>query len=486
MTMTPFQITRSVRGLNRLRHIARVLTQHGFGHVVSQLNLSRYVPVWMMRRKAKVVDAASGSPSIGRRIARICSELGPTFVKLGQMLSTRPDLVPVDVLKELRTLQDNVPPFDTQSAMQILQSELGRPIRECYSSVDEVPIASGSIGQVYRACTVNGGEVVIKIRRPDADDTIRSDIVVLKWLAESLEALVPESRMYRPKMLIAELEEMLTRELDYVHEASATTRFAAAFSNEVGLKIPAVFWDLSGKRILTLGVLRGVNFAEIWGGDKRLVESIDRKLLARRLANAYFKQVFEIGLFHCDPHPGNLLVEPPATLGLLDFGQVTSVSNELMTELVAIVYACVHREVSLVVDGLADLGALGENTDRRGLERSLGVLIDKYHGLPLKLLELTTIIAEFSDVIRRHDVIIPRDAVLLCKGIGMVAGLCAKLDPDLDVLSLLRERLEKTTRSQFSTQAFARGAAISGWHVYNILRRAPAQLRESLRRAGSG
>jgi len=484
--MTPLAFTRSVRSLNRLRHIAQVLTRHGFGHVVARINLARFVPVWMLRKKAPAPALEEGASAIGRRLAQVCAELGPTFIKLGQMMSTRPDIVPAEVLTELRVLQDDVPAFDTTVAMDMIAEELGRPVDECFASIDDRPIASASIGQVYRAQTKDGAEVVVKIRRPDIDEIITLDMQLLRWLAESLEDFMPELRVYRPTMLVSELEEMLTRELDYVNEASTTTRFAKAFEDETGIRIPNVHWDLSGSRVLTLDVLRGTNVDTLLATSDETDGKIDRRLVARRLAECYLKQVFEIGVFHADPHPGNILVDPPANVGLIDFGQVGTITDDLMTQLIVIVYASVNREMDVMIDSFADLGALGPETNRRQLHRALQVLLDKYYGLPLKRLDLSTLTTEFTEVVRRHDVVVPRDLLMLAKALGTVASVAARLDPDLDLLELLKPRLQRALTERLSPQHLARGAMVWGWHVFSLARSAPAQLRDFLRGLRSG
>jgi ubiquinone biosynthesis protein len=370
--------------------------------------------------------------------------------------------------------------------MAIIASELGCPREECFRSVDPAPIASGSIGQVYKAHALDGTPLIVKVRRPDVEHVIQLDMQVLRWFAETLEAVVPESRIYRPRMLVAELEEMLTRELDFIHEASATARFAAAFADDPGIRIPTVHWELTRQRVLTLSALGGVNVSRLWLTEDPALAGMDRPLVARRLADMYLKQVFEMGVFHSDPHPGNILIETPAVVGLIDFGQIGTISDELMGQLLGVIYACVNRNVELVVDALADLGAIGPAADRRNLYRALQSLLDKYYGLPLKRLDLTTLLSEFSDVVRRHDIIIPREMVLLSKAVGMVAGLTTRLDPDLVLLDLFRHRLERTFRQQFSLGRIRENAAIAGWHLWGMARQAPSQIREVLRRVASG
>ncbi len=484
--MTPLQFTRGVRSLNRLRQIAQVLTRHGFGHIVTRIHLGRFVPVWMLRHRPAGESTEGAETSVGRRLTMAASELGPTFVKLGQMLSTRPDIVPEAVLRELRTLQDEVPPFDTSIAMATIAEELHQPVADCFASIDDKPIASASIGQVYRAVGKAGEQLVVKVRRPDIEDVIRLDLELLEWLAQSLETLMPELRIYRPTMIVAELGQLLTRELDYINEASTTSRFAAAFAGDPGLRIPQVYWDLCGPRVLTLQALPGVKLETLLSGREPPGVAVDRRLVARRLADCYLKQVFEVGLFHADPHPGNILVEPIANVGLIDFGQVGSITDEWRTELLVMVYAAVNREVGVVIDALADMGALGAETDRRSLHRALGILHDKYYGLPIKRFDLGTLLTEFSDVVRRHDVIVPRDLLMLIKALSTVSAVTSRLDPELDLLELVKPRLRQALAEQLSPANLARGATRFGWHLLSIARQAPGQLREGLRRLASG
>lgn len=481
--MTPLQFTRSVRSLNRLRQIATVLTQHGFGHIVARVNLGRFVPVWMLRKGKRRQDEAG---NIGRRIVQVCTELGPTFVKFGQLLSTRPDIVPADILQELRALQDDVPPFDGAMAMAMIAEELGKPVTECFASIDQDPVASGSIGQVHRAQLLDGTDVVVKVRRPGVQELIAVDMQLLRWLAQSVESLIPEANIYRPSLLVAELEQLLTRELDYVNEASATARFAKAFKEDSGFRIPRVYWDLCGHHILTLQAMRGTNVGVLLDQLPDGQAPIDCRLIARRLADSFLKQIFELGMFHADPHPGNILIDPPATVGLIDFGQIGTIDDELMTQIVVMVYGAVSREVEVVIDTLADLGALGPDTDRRQLHRALQSLFDKYYGLPIKRLDAGTMMSEFSNVARHHDVLIPRDVLMLFKAFGLVATVVAALDPDLILLGLIQVRLKRVIRERLSPPRLARGATVWGWHLMSMVRQAPQQLREGLRRVAAG
>ncbi|RME41797.1 MAG: hypothetical protein D6788_00465, partial [Planctomycetota bacterium] len=481
--MTPLQLTRNVRSLNRLRQIAQVLTRHGFGYVVARLNLGRFVPTrYLSRRHLPEEVVEEGASAVGRRLAQVCTELGPTFIKLGQLLSTRPDIVPPEVLAELQKLQDRVAPFDSETARAIIEEELGDRPEACFDWIAETPFASASIGQVYRARTKEGRDVVVKVRRPGIEQTIRLDMHLLRWLAESLETLMPESRVYRPTMLVDELDQAITRELDYIHEASTTARLADAFADDDRLHVPRVVWNLTGPRVLTLEAVEGTGLAALLDSRQDTAGPIDRRRIARRLADGFLRQVFDVGCFHADPHPGNILVSPPATVALIDFGQVGTLGPELMTDVVIMTYAAVNQEVDVVVDTLADLGALSDETDPRALRRSLMILLNKYYGLPLKHLDVGTLFSELTDLLRRHDVVVPRDFSLLLKALSTLGTITRQLDPDLNLLELLRPRIRSALKERFSPQQVSRATTLVSWDVLTLLRRGPGQLRAVLRR----
>ncbi|MCP4249230.1 MAG: phosphotransferase [bacterium] len=478
--MNALQLVRSVRGLQHLRKILSVLTQHGFGHLVDRMNLGRFVP---LRRRGGAPDAEIEKMTIGRRLVAVCNELGPTFVKLGQMATTRPDLVPADIIEDLKALQDQVRPFETDRARAMIIEDLGAPIEELFRTFGPDPLASGSIGQVYRAQTRDGLDAIVKVRRPDVEDTIRRDVFLLKQLADALETHVEETRPYRPRMLIDEFEQTLLRELDFTHEASSTTRIAQALSDDRNIIIPKTLWELSSARVLTLEVVPGVNIDQVLASDD---PKFDRRLLASRLADLYLRQFFEVGTYHADPHPGNILVCAPARIALIDFGQIGTVPPELAAKLVALLVAAIYREIDFVVTILADLNALGTETDTRQLARELRILQDKYYGLPLKRLNLVTILHEATAVMRRNGVVIPRDLVLILKTLSTAMGLVLQLDPEFDLLATFRPRIRKLIRDQVSPGRVARSAGTVAWNILGLLREGPIQLRSGLRRLAKG
>jgi ubiquinone biosynthesis protein len=376
-----------------------------------------------------------------------------------------------------------VPPFDTATARSIVQRELAVPVEESFAHFDQTPLASGSIGQVHRARTHDGVNVVVKIKRPDIDRVVGLDMHILNWFADAAERLAPELRAYRPVQLANEFSETLRRELDFLNEASATARMSEAFRDDPNVRVPEVRWELCGSQMITLEQIKGTNLDTLLaaGGER-----LDRKALARHLANAYLKQFFEVGVFQADPHAGNILVTPPATVGLIDFGQVGTLSDELATQFLVLLLAAVNREPELIVDVLDDLGGVGPDTDRQQLERSLRLLLDKYYGLPLRRFDLVSLFSELNNVIRENDVSVPRSLVILIKALTTVSGVAMRLDPELDLVALLKPRMSQLIAKRLAPTRLAKSLGIGLWQTVTLLRSAPRQIQAALRHLSRG
>lgn len=482
--MSLVSLPQTVRGLQRLRQIAQVLTKHGFGHVIERINLRRYLPLPAPADAGRPRESDIESlASIGERLVRICEELGPAFVKMGQLASSRPDLVPAPIIKALSRLQDQVEPFSFDQARDIVEADLGGKLEALYAKFEEQPFASGSMAQVHRAVTRAGRDVVVKVKRPGIDSTVRLDMHVMMWMADGAEAYIPELRVYRPRLIVEEFAAALNRELDFVYEASATHRFAEAFADTPTVQIPGVEWELTGANVLTLQHMTGRPLRAVLDGE---ITGIHRRGLARTIAECFLRQYFELSLFHADPHPGNLLVFEPDQLGLIDFGMIGQVSDEISGQLVVALVASIKREVDAVIDVLADLAALGPTTERNRLRRDLRELLEKYYGQPLKRLDLGTIFFELTDLMRRHDVILPRDFVMLGRSLVTVAGVALQLDPELNLLELIQPRIKRMLSDRLSVRRLTREVVVGAWHVASIVRELPRQIRDLMRGASRG
>ncbi|MCK6456122.1 MAG: AarF/ABC1/UbiB kinase family protein [Phycisphaerae bacterium] len=482
--MSLVSLPQTVRSLARLRIIAQVLTKHGFGHIVERVQLRRYIPLpsWLIGPPPDAFEPDL-LRSVGQRLVRVCEELGPTFVKLGQLAAGRPDILPPVIATELSRLQDDVAPFPSAQARRCIADAIGKPIEAIFRSFDDAPYASGSIAQVHRAVTADGQEVVVKVRRPEIDSVIHLDVTILRWLAGAIENHIPELRFARPRVLVDEFARAITRELDFVNEASFTTRFADAFADDPHVRIPAVRWDLTESNVLTLEYLTGLSLREVQDDPKC---GVDRASAAKHLATCFMRQFFDLGLFHADPHPGNLLFIRPDRVGLIDFGNAGQIEEELSARLVIALVGTIRKEVDLIIDVLADTGALGANTNRDSLRRDLREMLEKYYGLPLRRLELGAIFFELMEISRRNDVTLPREFVQLGRSLVAVAGVALQLDPELNLLEIIVPRLRRTLLNHFSGGRVLRELGFGLWHLLNILREAPRLIRDILRRAGRG
>lgn len=472
-----------------MQTIARVLSSHGFGHLVTHLRLDGYVPL-PKRWKARVgaPPLTEEDSALGRRLVRVCEDLGPTFIKLGQVASTRPDILPADIISELVGLQDHVPPFPTVEAREIIREDLGDPIDQCYATFDEEPFASGSIAQVYRATTrprdgKPGRRVVVKVKRPDIEDTVRLDMTILRWIAELVERWLPELHNYQPRVIVDEFERTVMREMDFINEASTISRFAEAFADDSTLRIPEVHWELTGPRVLTIEELGGVSAQTLMSNPD---PAIDRRALAEQIIKGFMRQYFELGMFHGDPHPGNLLIEPPSRVGLIDFGLTGQFDDAMLGHLVVGLLGAFNKEPEIVVEVLADMGALGEETDRAQLRRQILELVQKYYGLPLKRIGLQSLFYEFTSLLRNNDVTLPRDFVLFGKSLVTVGGICMQIAPEIDLFEMTHPRLRRLFVERFAPSRMIKSATITGWHLLNILRSAPGQIRDISRQLARG
>ncbi|MCA9257361.1 MAG: hypothetical protein KDA33_17060 [Phycisphaerales bacterium] len=478
-------LPRTVRTFARLRVILQVLSRHGFGHFVDRLQLTGYLPTRrIFRRKDRdEPDTVDPLESVGERFVRVCEELGPTFIKLGQIASTRPDILPAPVLKALSRLQDRVSPFSATEARRIFARDIGQPIEEAFTSFNDTPMASGSIAQAHEATTKDGQRVVVKIKRPGIEQTVRLDIYVLKFLAEQAESLFPEMRPYRPRILVEDFTQTLERELDFINEASATTRFYEAFKNDEHVSTPQVHWNLTGPSVLTLQYLEGASFREALA---TMDDELDRSLLARRISECFVHQFFELGFFHADPHPGNLLITPPSHVKLVDFGIIGQLDEQQLDHLVVGLLAIVKKQYEILVDVIADMGCFGERTDRTLLARDLRIFVTKWYGLPVRRMDMSIIFGELIETVRKNDVTLPRDFVAAFKALAIISGVVLQLDPEFNIVEVLRPRLSALLRERFTLKRFAKSAGISAWHVAGILREGPRLVRDVMRGVGKG
>ena len=377
------QLNRNIRSIRRYRQIGRVLFKYGFDQLLETLNLTHFIARGKRILRRNGTKIAQLSPAERMRLA--LEELGPTFVKLGQLLSTRRDVLPQSYIIEFSKLQDMVPSFSLAHVKSQIRAELGGGIDDLYSSFEVEPVAAASIAQVHRARLTTGEEVVVKVRRPGVVELIETDIDVLMGLAFLAERHLPGSDIYDPVGLVREFSRTIRREMDFSREGLTIEKIAGNFAGDTALYFPKVYWERTSKGVLTLEYIDGIKVSDILALENA---GLDRALIARRGADAFLKMVLVHGFFHGDPHPGNVFILPDNVICLLDYGMVGRLDKELKGYLIDLLLAIIKRDANEVIDLMNYNGYLPDQLNIRALKRDLSEFIDGYYEIPLKDIEV--------------------------------------------------------------------------------------------------
>ncbi|MDN3480379.1 AarF/ABC1/UbiB kinase family protein [Arthrobacter sp. APC 3897] len=460
--------------LDRYRQIAEILYRNGFGYLVAASGLENRLP---FRRRPQATDRPQGSANAPEYLRRALEELGPTFVKIGQLLSTRQDLLPPRYQEELAKLQDEAGPVPWEEIQPVLQAELGSDVMKKFSAFDTTPLASASIGQVYAAQLRNGADVVVKIRRPGVEEEVNEDLDILQGLAGYAGRHWEAARDYDLKGLMDEFAETLREELDYQQEARNTNRFALNFQDSPVVQIPVVYSDVSTSKVLTLQRLYGLKVTDTAAID---AAGIDRRVLAADAANAEMKMVFEDGFFHADPHPGNIFVEKGGRIGLIDFGMVGEVDDRLRTQLSALFVAVMRKDAERMASALIRMCPMSRRVDRIQLRLDLQQLIRLYAGKTLGNAPVGRIINAGMAIIRTHHLQLPREMALLLRMLIMTEGMGEVLDPDFSMGETLAPYARRMTMRQMNPITFVRRLGQAGVETLELSAELPDQVRRLL------
>ena len=429
----------TTRHLNRYRQIAEVLVGHGFGALLAQVGLDRHLglPWWLFRKEQP--DEAEITPAQHVRLA--LEELGPTFVKLGQILSTRPDFLPPAYIMELSRLQDQVPPAPWELIKARIEEELGGPVERLFKCIDPTPMAAASLAQVHAATLPDGREVVVKVQRPNILKTINLDLDILYDLARLGEERTTFGRDLLE--IVEDFSVFLRAELDYRREGRNAERFRANFANEQHLYVPRIWWDYTTGRVLVQERINGLKIDDI---DAIEAAGYNRDHLALHCARLIIKEVLEDGYFHADPHPGNILVLPGEVIGLIDFGTVGLLQVSDRAALIRLYIMAVQMDVEGLVDQLIRMGVADVNLERRPLQRDLRRLLMKYNGLPLSEVRVQEVLDDLRPIIYSYNLRLPNDLWLLAKTFVMMEGVGKKLAPDFDIFAVSQPYVKKFLR----------------------------------------
>jgi len=467
-----------LKDLKRGSQIVSVFVKHGFGVLLGKRALE----------EAQVGDEAPQPVGTDRpaavRLREALEELGPTFVKLGQILSTRADIVPDDFATALRRLQDDAPPIPYEKVEAVIEAELGAPVAELFTRFEREPLATASIAQVHRATLEDAQgqrhEVAVKVQRPGIEDTMHSDMSLLYWLARALEETIEEVAAYSPTAIVEAFEEAISQELDFVHERK-NLETAAELLQPLAARmvVPAVYPSHCARRVLTMEFLEGVKVTDVG-------PEIDRQQLLENLVEVSYHQIFEVGFFHGDPHPGNVFVLADGRLGLLDFGLWGTLDSDQQDALAQWMLAVVLKNPSMLARLTLKIGQVPAGFDRVAYERDIRGLMDKYVGVNLKDLSSASILADSVDVIRRHRVRIPPTFAILSRATATLEGIIRELYPEFDFQETVYPYAQRLMFRRFDVDRAGPEALALLVGMQEFVNEVPGQLNQLLLDLSSG
>jgi ubiquinone biosynthesis protein len=456
------------RNLGRLSEIAQVAVRHGFGYAVDG-------------RKAG--DPETGQTARGRHLREMLDELGPTFVKFGQLLSTRPDIVPPDIIAELRGLQDDVRPFPFSDIEKTIREELGQPIERLFTEFDERPLAAASIGQVHRATLPNGRLVAVKVQRPNAPRQIEADLALMYQAAKLAKERIRVLDFIDTNEIVDEFSRSIRQELDYRLEARNADGFHKNFAGHPHVSVPRVYWTYTRSRVLTLEYLEGVQLADLeldqWSLDQR-------RRLAYLIAESWMTMIFRHGFFHADPHPANILVLSPERIGLVDFGLTGKLTDDDMSKLTRLFIDAASENIEALPKRLADLGVRYPKDREEQFVSELRELYYRYYGTSIQEIDPIQVIREAFGLIYTMNLRLPTRFVMLDKAIATLGSVGVELYPDFNVFEIAKPYARDLMIERFTPRRIASRARREGWKLTQMAADLPYQVHETLEQVRDG
>ncbi|MBE3572342.1 MAG: ABC transporter [Moorella humiferrea] len=451
--------------LHRYRQVVNVLARYGFGYLLDQLGLGELI----LRRPRREAPLSPGA-----RLRLALAELGPTFIKLGQILSTRPDLLPPEIIAELARLQDQVPPFPFAEVKQTVEKELGQPLEQLFHEFDPEPLAAASIGQVHRATLPEGDQVIVKVQRPGIAEQVRVDLEILFDLARLAQRHTAYGQIYDFTRMVEEFARSMEGEVDYTREGRHADRLRENLAGNAQVYIPAVYWDYTTVRVLTQEYVEAVKLNDLKEIDRR---GYDRRRIAINLTGAIYQQIFVDGFFHGDPHPGNLAVLPGEVIVFMDFGLMGVLSEERQEQFINLMLGIIRRRSQDVLRTLLAMGVVPDGVDRAALKHDIETLRDRYYHLPLSQISLGRAVEELLQLAFKYRLRLPPELTLLAKTLITLEGLARKLDPTLELAELAEPYGRELLRRRFSAGALWQALADNLSFTWEMLQHLPRQLQ---------
>jgi ubiquinone biosynthesis protein len=466
--------------LVRYKEILAILVKYGYKDLLMKINPSENKDINEVLKDGNTVPPESVQALSGAERFRLLLEfLGTTFIKFGQILSTRNDILPEDYCAELKKLQDKVPPFPDEDAKAIIKEELGKTTDELFQSFSEKPVACASIAQVYKATLPNGEVVAIKIRRPNIEKKIQSDLAIMEDLSRLLEKYVQEARAIRPTALVKEFGRQLRQETNLLNEAANLERFNIQNQNEPRLKLVKLYRDLTTSHILTMEFVTGTKISDT---EKLQSLNLDLKTIAKNGTSIILSQIFDQGFYHGDPHPGNILVQDDGRLCFLDFGAMGKLTKEQRMLLAEALVAVVRRKDDELLRAVLKLSANGDDIkDAKELGRDISDFVDTYAYLPLNRIKIDEILNDLIKLLTKHGILLPPEISTLVKVLAMLDGTGLALDPEFQVMEEIKPFAQKLVLQKFDPARLASDMTHTSAELYRLLRDLPDEARSIIK-----
>ena len=480
------RVRRNFKSISRYNQILRVLLKYGFEDLVYYLEENKeytFIQKFIPKSTKKLVSQYSK----WAKMRLVCEELGPTFVKFGQILSNRPDLVPLKLTLELEKLQDNVPPMPENIAKKVVEEELKDTVENLFAWFEPAPFASASMAQVHKVTLHSGKRIALKIQRLGIGNIITEDIKVMYKIAYVLERRIPSLKSFDPVGLVRNFEQSILKELDFIHESINVQRFYNNLAKDQALdqfaESPKVYTEYTTSKVLALEFVSGIKINQI---DELKAKKYDTKVIARRLIISYFKQIFEYGFFHADPHPGNLLVRPNGHICYLDFGMMGSMLPRDIVIFGRLFMTITNKDVKNIVKVLQKFSNNPPITNMRDLELDVNEFVEKYYVRDINENEMSTILLELKDIIIAHGLKVPTYFFLFARSLVTIEGVVEKLDPDLEQFEIVKPYLRKSAVQQYNPVMMGKKVLNSLVELTNYMEEFPSDLKNAIRKINSG
>lgn len=470
-------ISRIYRHTGRYCEIIEVIWRYGFAEIIIQSKFPKYLK-YRGKSIFPKIDSKIYEYSYFERIRMVLEKLGPTFIKFGQILSSRPDLIPPELIYELEKLQDAVPPFSEAKALNLVEKELKKTINELFMHFEVSPLATASISQVHKAVLFNGKKVVVKIQKPDITKTIEVDLEIISFIAEAVDRHIPYLKAFNLRGIVREFEKAIWKELDFSIEAGNMEKFKIMFQNSKDIYIPICYRNLSTKKILTMEFIDGIKVSE---ADELLKSNISLKRIAKNGVDAILKQIFVDGYFHADLHSGNIMVLPGNVISFIDFGIVGKFTRKSQDILVSILLGVSDKDPEKVAKSIIDIARGPAGIEINDFELQVSNLIDKHFSLSLNKLNLIEIFKDIHKLFADNNLIMPENFYLLLKTLAMAQAFGIKLDPDINISERIEPFARKLLKRKYNPKLKMREFYTLSNDLWELLRVLPLEIKDILK-----